>query len=82
MRADAQCRSCDAPIRWVLTTNGRRMPLDAKAVPNGNCYLVGVKRGTPIVEVCAKPEDVPEREPLRYVSHFTTCPDRDDWRVK
>lgn len=80
MRADAECRSCGAPIRWVLTANGRRMPLDAKAVPHGNIWIVGMKQSIPIVEVGATPDDVPSGEPLRFTAHFVTCPDADDWR--
>lgn len=26
----SQCRSCKAPVIWIKTRSGRRMPLDAK----------------------------------------------------
>lgn len=31
----ARCRSCQAPIYWVLTEKGKRAPYNADAGPNG-----------------------------------------------
>ena len=61
----ALCKSCGAPIRWVSSTTGKAMPLDAKPekrivvrrsvdTRNGEHYDVG---------------DVVDT----YVSHFVTC---------
>lgn len=45
----ARCRYCHADIRWVDTVNGRKMPLDALPVLNGNVIIdadgIGVVMG-------------------------------------
>lgn len=80
------CRSCNAPIRWVLTGDGKRMPLDLEPVETGNVEVVGETRRhledggievTPVVRVLKKGEGetLPGlAPPERYVSHFATCP--------
>lgn len=68
-----RCRSCDAPIRWAITVNGRKMPLDHEPVWDGN---VRMREGRAVI---VPKDEGPPSEP-RYVSHFFTCPDRDDWR--
>jgi hypothetical protein len=65
------CRSCGAPIRWALTTNGRRIPLDPDPVEGGNLALAD--QGTTPIAYYVDPEDEPVPGPL-YVSHFATCP--------
>ncbi len=63
----AQCKSCGAPILWVETVNGKRMPLDER--PAGR-FAVFVAGGTQkVVEI---------RE--AYVSHFATCKFADQHR--
>jgi hypothetical protein len=64
----ATCRSCGADIIWVVSTNGKRMPLDALA--QMRFVLSSAGDGTP-----------PEAQ-LRetYVSHFSTCPNADKHR--
>lgn len=57
------------------------MPLDAVADPEGNVIVIEF-RPKPLVRVYAKPEDVPADEPLRYRSHFATCPEADEWRKR
>jgi hypothetical protein len=68
------CRSCDAPIRWVKTTTGKRMPLDAEPVPDGNLVLVDG------VATVVDADAAGTRE--RYTSHFSTCPQAKSWRRK
>lgn len=68
----ATCRSCQAPIRWVTTTAGRRMPIDPTPSPGGNVvlredHLAAVLAGD--VLDAARAADVPT-----YLSHFATCP--------
>lgn len=61
------CRSCDAPIEWAVTTNGKRIPLDPHPTLNGNIELYdGVAHVVP-VDLSATT--------LRYTSHFATCSD-------
>jgi len=60
------CRSCGAEIVWVVSTNGRPTPADAKLirvlVPTGK--LVETDHGSA--------QEVEVR--TGYVSHFATCP--------
>lgn len=76
-----RCRSCNRPIVWANTSNGKTMPLDPEPSDRGNLVVsltdnilhAGVVRG-------------PQRDGLRaarkplYLSHFTTCPHADNWR--
>ena len=73
------CRSCGAPVRFVpMAGTGRLNPLDAEPTANGN-VVVGVDGvGRYVARHAAElPPDVP-----RYVSHFSSCPDRDAWRKR
>jgi len=70
----ARCRSCGAPILWVVTVaSGKRMPLDAEPGPAGNLVLLTGGRAR-----AAEPDD---RPPL-HTSHFATCPQAAEWRGK
>jgi hypothetical protein len=66
------CRSCGQRILWALTTEGKRMPLDAQVAMNGNLILDGeqVRYATPA-----------DTGP-RYQSHFASCPDSGGWRKR
>lgn len=62
----SECRGCGAPIIWGVDEKGQRHPLDAKAP----CYLaVQDVRGVHVKRL---------RE--AFVSHFVTCPKRDEFR--
>lgn len=60
-----QCRACGAPIRWVRTTRGKSMPLDAEPDPTGNVTIEG---GVAVVH--GQP---PITGPV-YMPHHATCP--------
>lgn len=72
----SRCRSCNMPVNWVLTENGKRMPLDVNAYdgekPGG---LFVVRDG---VAIAVTPDTFPG-EPV-FQSHFATCRDADQWR--
>ena len=81
MKPDAECRSCHAPVRWVVVEpNMKRMPLDPAPVPDGNMWVDHIEGGLPVMKVALSGEGVPRSIPLRYQSHFVTCPQRDEWR--
>lgn len=70
------CRSCHAPVVWVRTAAGKRMPLDPDPVAGGNVVVNGdvatvLPPGTPM------PVGV-----HRYQSHFATCPQASTHRRK
>lgn len=73
----SKCSTCGAPVAWVLTILGRKMPIDPEPVPDGNLLL---QDG--IVQVCKveKPTDG-SQVPL-YKSHFATCAHAKLHRVK
>lgn len=81
----SRCRSCGAEIRWARTATGRPMPLDAEPVADGNVAFTGRSvrdaRGfaAPEVRVESQPPMFDNDEP-RYVAHFVTCPNADEWR--
>lgn len=75
MEADAErppnlrCRSCGAPIFWVLTSNGKRMPIDAEPVEV-------IAAGRYAVSWPSEPQTAPLaiHSPAIHLTHFATCP--------
>lgn len=63
------CKGCGAAIIWTLSPNGARLPVDAKALPNGSYYQLE-DRG----EATPGAVSVPVRD--LHLSHFVTCPHR------
>jgi hypothetical protein len=86
------CSSCNAPIVWALTERGKRMPVDAEPVEDGNVLLshrgwpgaapVAIVQGPlEIEQLRIQHERTPQQGPLRlFTSHFATCPDADQHR--
>lgn len=60
------CKGCGAEIRWVISENGKRMPLDAKPEKR---FVILVDSYHEVVRL----EDT-------YVSHFATCPKAKEFR--
>lgn len=83
----SRCRSCGEPIIWTITSNGKRMPIDAEPVvaPRGfridETLLDEAQMGfdddalRPGKEIVATFTAEPAPGELLYVSHFATCPD-------
>lgn len=74
------CRSCGQEIDWVLTSKGKKMPVDPEYIwydeadsgtvivtDGGVVYVVSSSRSFPSVK--------------GRISHFATCPNANDWRV-
>lgn len=77
----AVCSSCGAPIIWARTEKGRRMPLDPGAREDGNVARLGAQVGGDLlVEVLPAGHTATSGDPLRFVTHFVTCPHADQWR--
>jgi len=72
------CRSCDDPIVWVVTENGKRMPVDAEPVR----VRAGFTLDEPIGDAppLARWKRSDDRAEQLYVSHFSTCPQAREWR--
>jgi hypothetical protein len=73
----ATCDGCLAPIRWVITVAGRRMPLDPDPQPDGNVVPVDVE-GRMLARVLTG-DELPAQEPA-WVPHHRTCPKAADYR--
>lgn len=87
------CESCGASIFFVYTEQGGKAPLDARPSSSGSfrlelrfrtdgrgCRWVGVEEtpGQPsLLGEIAGNEDLD-----RYVNHYETCPDAEDWRTR
>jgi hypothetical protein len=63
----ANCRSCNRSIIWTETEKGKKMPVDAEPVLNGNIDLwtSGDKVTAAYTAMDASTK--------RYISHFVTC---------
>ena len=79
----SRCRSCQAEIVWTVSERGRRMPIDADPYDGDDPRGLFVLRHDPVAGdtpiAVAAPRDAFPHEP-HFRSHFTTCPQRDDWR--
>ena len=79
------CSKCEAPMIWCVSTNGKKMPLDADPDEDGTFLLVESPDNGDLLAVFHKRalEYMSQREleeALRYTSHFATCPDADRFR--
>lgn len=82
----SRCRSCEAPILWVITTNGKRMPVDVEPVVASRGFRIdetlldeaqmGFNEGDlkPGKDLLATFTAEPAQGEQLYVSHFATCP--------
>lgn len=80
-RGTAHCRSCGADIIWVVTANGKRMPLDAVATStNGRFVKSHIDAEGNKVVLFMKGRALEENTKPLYASHFQTCPDAKEHR--
>lgn len=73
----ARCRSCQRPIRWTTTTNGRRLPIDPQPAADGNVRLLRSAGAEPLADVLGRDDALVaqnEGAELLYRAHFSTCP--------
>jgi|GEM_PF-3573870 len=68
---DAMCKACGAPLRWCITADGKRVPLDAR--PSSRGHLILVSRGGRDHAIAHRPEH--GHQP-KYQSHFVSCPQK------
>lgn len=78
--ASSACRSCGAPVFWLLTERGKRIPIDDEPVEDGNIVIRwDWDKGENVAHYVGKDEEIGSDEE-RYVSHFATCPQSKNWR--
>jgi hypothetical protein len=77
------CRSCGAPVQWGrVEPSGKAIPLDPEPTATGNLVVVRATYGAhgelvPVVRYVGA-----DTAGERFVSHFVTCPDADQWRSR
>jgi hypothetical protein len=72
-----QCNYCAAPIRWLITGTGKRMPVDAAPDPtNGNVAILGGKAAVlgPAKATAARAGGVE-----LHLHHAVNCPHAKQW---
>lgn len=81
----ATCGSCGAPVVWVRTPSGARMPLDPMPLPDRDLAPSLVAKHHDECRVIATVDLDAAREWLRagwtlHRSHFSTCPNASQHR--
>lgn len=78
----SRCRGCGREIIWAKTDKGKNMPVDPEPAPNGTFVLLRVGGELRARHYSVAMEHVSEvdRPQERYVSHWATCPDAQDFR--
>lgn len=71
-----QCNYCAAPIRWITTSTGKSMPVDAAPDPNGNVAILGGKAAVlgPAKATAARAGGVE-----LHLHHAVNCPNAKLW---
>lgn len=73
-----QCNYCAAPIKWLTSANGKRMPVNAQPdQERGNVVLLGQKAAVlgPSKATAARAQGVEA-----YLHHAADCPYAVQWR--
>ena len=66
-----RCRSCGAAVLWVRTGKNKAKPLDARPVADGNMVIEN--------ERAVHFQPLIHGGQLRYMTHFATCPQGEQW---
>lgn len=75
------CRSCKRPIRWAVTTKGRRIPLDPEPVAGGNVRLTRSSDGDVAEILSGSALDAAKSRLERlFMPHHATCPEGKAWQ--
>ena len=81
----AQCSKCEAPIIWVITERGKKMPVDADPTDLGGFVLLERGEDSASPPLATHHTKVSGKVLLlsdRHDSHFATCPHADHFRTK
>lgn len=87
MTAPVPCRTCGAPVLWVKTEKGARMPLDPEPVEGGRVIIaMGPQMGQETAHTETRGETgvrLKCKEPAArtaYMPHHATCPQGREWQ--
>lgn len=81
MSKQQYCRSCRAEVEWHETENGKAMICDP-----GIVHIDEAEPGSRLLNLDGKL--ITKRDPIEYqdgygrVTHWSTCPDANDWHGK
>lgn len=74
-----QCNFCSAPLRWLTSSTGAKMPVNAKPDNDrGNVVVLGGKAG---VRGPARARAARTAGVELYLHHAVTCPDVKTWNT-
>jgi hypothetical protein len=78
LRRIDKCKACSAPILWAETSSGKKIPIDAAPVANGNVVLYdgpgsGKLLAFTTLEARAKATEL-------FQSHSASCPEPKTFR--
>lgn len=76
----SECRSCQAPIVWVITEKGRKMPVDVAPSDDGRFRKVRVEANGDKLVHFVKDSEMEANTAKLYASHFQTCPEAKEWK--
>ena len=74
------CRSCGSKIHWIELKSGKMHPCDLELIASSDA-VDGDRFVTEEGEIVVV-RDSMKQEFSGYVSHFSTCPDAENWRSK
>lgn len=81
-----QCSSCKAAVLWALTPKGERTPVDAAVnMEKGNTLVLAPKNLRTYLAVVLSGKMLDRARSAGVdlrVNHWSTCPDRDEWRER
>ena len=81
MSGSSTCRSCNRPIVWAVSNNGKNIPMDPEPVANGTHIMASSTRDGRIhFDIVAYNEQFHGTDAKRYRSHFASCPDAAKFR--
>lgn len=73
MAKELKCRSCGAPIIFIASKKGHRIPCDAQPV-KFRCFLGGPDKIVTMNGEVITGKISEDGDETGYVSHFATCP--------
>ena len=78
-----RCRACGAAIFFVVTDKQENMPVDLDPTTDGNLSITeGIPKPTAVVLTLGQASGMRAAGLPTYRSHFSTCPNADEFRRK
>ena len=70
------CKGCGAEVQWIITPNGKRVPLEPKKT------LIWTQVRSKPTSLCTSPPPLVWKLVSGYESHFAHCPQAKEFRKK